>query len=297
MALPGHPPKSERKPIYLGLAATIIPALAAMAKLHIRGHEHVPERGAFVLSPNHYSEIDPVVMAVAIWKAGRVPRFMAKASLFTIPIVGALLRAAGQIPVERAGRSSHGEPMEAARTLVREELGVIIYPEGSLTRDPELWPMRGKTGAVRMALEAGVPLIPAAHWGTQHLMPRYGKALKPFPRKHIQILFGPPVALTEFEGRTDQASMNAATEKVMAAIADLLAELRGERPPTERFDPAEHGVAETGRFEQRRQQADASGDAGGAGHRGDADHDDRGTDGDGGTDGSGDGGSGGGGDA
>lgn len=248
MALPGHPPKSERKPIYLGLAATVIPAMAAMSKLHIRGHEHVPERGAFVLSPNHYSEIDPVVMAVAIWKAGRVPRFMAKASLFRIPIVGPLLRAAGQIPVERAGRSSHGEPLEAARTLVRDELGVIIYPEGSLTRDPDLWPMRGKTGAVRMALEAGVPLIPAAHWGTQHLMPRYGKGLHPFPRKHIEILFGPPVDLSEFAGRTDQGAMNAATDKVMAAIAGLLGELRGEEPPAKRFDPAEHGVAETGRF-------------------------------------------------
>ncbi|WP_306232089.1 lysophospholipid acyltransferase family protein [Agrococcus beijingensis] len=276
MALPGHPPKSERKPIYLGLAATVIPAMAAMSKLHIRGHEHVPEHGAFVLSPNHYSEIDPIVMAVAIWKSGRVPRFMAKASLFEIPIVGALLRAAGQIPVERAGRSSHGEPMAAARTLVQDELGVIIYPEGSLTRDPDLWPMRGKTGAVRMALEAGVPLIPAAHWGTQHLMPRYGKGLHPFPRKHIQILFGPPVDLSEFAGRTDQAAMNAATEKVMVAIAGLLGELRGEQPPAKRFDPAEHGVAETGRFEQlrneqARKRSDASGGAGAVGHRGDTD--------------------------
>ncbi|TXQ41502.1 1-acyl-sn-glycerol-3-phosphate acyltransferase, partial [Escherichia coli] len=168
----------------------------------MRGHEHVPERGGFVLAPNHYSEIDPVVMAVALWKAGRVPRFMAKASLFRIPVVGPLLRAAGQIPVERSGRSSYGPTLPPARTLVRDELGVVIYPEGSLTRDPELWPMRGKTGAVRMALEADVPLIPAAHWGTQHLMPRYGRSLRPFPRKHIQILFGPPVDLSEFAGRT-----------------------------------------------------------------------------------------------
>ena len=249
MALPGHPPKAERRPVYLGLAAAILPAMAAMAKLHIRGEEHLPKQGAFVLSPNHYSEIDPIVMAVAVWKAGRVPRFMAKASLFKLPIVGRILTAAGQIPVERAGRSANGQSLEAARSLVRDELGVIIYPEGSLTRDPDLWPMRGKTGAVRMALEAGVPLIPAAHWGTQRLMPRYGTSIHPFPRKHIQILFGPPVDLSDFQAKTDQASMNAATDRVMSAIAALLGELRGEQPPAKRFDPAEHGVADIGRFE------------------------------------------------
>ncbi|WP_084155175.1 lysophospholipid acyltransferase family protein [Agrococcus lahaulensis] len=262
MALPGRPPKPERTSVYVGIAAAVIPAMTAMAKLRIRGHEHLPARGAFVLSPNHYSEIDPIVMAMAVWKAGRVPRFMAKASLFRIPVVGAILRAAGQIPVDRAGRSAQSAPMEAARTLVRDELGVIIYPEGSLTREPDLWPMRGKTGAVRMALEAGVPLIPAAHWGTQHLMPRYGKAIRPFPRKTIDILFGPPVDLSDFEGKTDQASMTAATDRVMGAIAGLLGELRGEEPPAVRYDPAHYGQAETGRFEPGTQGPDASaGDA------------------------------------
>ncbi len=250
MALPGHPPKAELRPVYFGLAATVLPVMAAMTKLRIRGHEHIPARGAFVLSPNHYSEIDPIVMAIAVWKSGRVPRFLAKASLFEIPVVGRILKAAGQIPVERSGRATaHGAPLEAARTLVRDELGVIIYPEGSLTRDPALWPMRGKTGAVRMALEAGVPLIPAAHWGTQHLMPRYGKRIHPFPRKHIEILFGPPVDLSDFAGRTDQQAMNAATDRVMAAIAALLGELRGEQPPAERHDPTAHGQSETGRFD------------------------------------------------
>ncbi|MCR8671372.1 1-acyl-sn-glycerol-3-phosphate acyltransferase [Agrococcus sp. HG114] len=260
MGLPGHPPRSERRPVYLGLAALVLPAVAGMAKLRIRGHEHLPATGAFVLSPNHYSEIDPVIMAVAVWKAGRVPRFLAKASLFDIPVIGGILRAAGQIPVERAGRSTGAQPLEAARTLVRDGLGVIIYPEGSLTREPDLWPMRGKTGAVRMALEAGVPLIPAAHWGTQHLMPRYGKAIHPFPRKRIDILFGPPVDLSDFEGRTDQASMLAATERVMEAIAGLLGELRGERPPAVRYDPSHYGQAETGRFDERREPAERSGD-------------------------------------
>lgn len=249
MALPGKPPAEEREPVYRGLAAVVLPAVAAMAKLTIRGHEHVPAKGAFVLSPNHYSEIDPIIMAVAIYKSGRIPRFMAKASLFRIPVIGRILAAAGQIPVERAGRSSHGEPMEAARRIVRDELGVIVYPEGSLTRDPGLWPMRGKTGAVRMALEAGIPLIPAAHWGTQHLMPRYGKTIHPFPRKRIDVLFGPPVDLSDFAGRTDQVAMTQATDRLMAAIAGLLGELRGETPPAERWNPTSAGQSEIGRFE------------------------------------------------
>ena len=64
---------------------------------------------------------------------------------------------------------------------------VVVYPEGTLTRDPDLWPMRGKTGAVRIALEHDIPIIPAAHWGTQALLPRYGKKLSLFPRKTIDV--------------------------------------------------------------------------------------------------------------
>lgn len=251
MALPGHPPKPERKPVFVGLAAAIVPALAAMAKLHIRGHEHIPAKGAFVLSPNHYSEIDPVVMAVAIWKAGRVPRFMAKASLFRVPVVGRILKAAGQISVERSGRpSSQSEPMEAARTLVREQLGVVIYPEGSLTRDPDLWPMRGKTGAVRLALAGDLPVIPMATWGVQRILPRYGKLSLWPPRKRVRVAVGPAVDLDAFRGgpRTN-TNLTAATDVVMADIAGLLSDLRTEPAPAARWDPAIHGQKETGRLE------------------------------------------------
>lgn len=248
MAGPGRPPRSEVNPAFRFLSWIVVPLIGGMAKLTIRGQEHVPRHGSFVLSPNHYSEIDPLITAVAVWKSGRVPRYMAKAGLWKYPIVKQFLNGTGQIPVERAGRSAHGAPMDAARLLVQKDLGVIIYPEGSLTRDPNLWPMRGKTGAVRMALEAGVPLIPAAHWGTQELMPRY-KGLRPFPRKHIDVIFGPPVDLSEFVGKKDQKSLQEATDKVMDAIAGLLGELRGETPPATRWNPTEHGQTETGRFE------------------------------------------------
>lgn len=209
----------------------------------------LPKTGPFILSPNHYSEIDPIAMGVAAWRLGRQPRFMAKASLFRVPFLGWLLRVSGQIPVERKGSTGAENPMGAASTLIETGRGVIVYPEGSLTRDPDLWPMRGKSGAVRLALESGIPLYPAAHWGTQHLMPRYGKMIHPFPRKIIQVAVGSPLDLSEFAGQpVDQRVVTLATTKLMDAIAELLGELRGEVPPAQRWDPSLHEQAETGRF-------------------------------------------------
>jgi len=166
-------------------------------------------------------------------------------------VFGALLRKSGQIPVERAG-SRGSDPLAAANQLVEDNSVVVVYPEGTLTRDPDLWPMRGKTGAVRLALTAGVPLIPVAHWGTQKILPRYGKKLSMFPRKDVDIRFGPPVDLSRFEGRPLNAAMLAeATEILMSAITVLLAELRDEQPPAERWDPVKKGQSEIGRFEDR----------------------------------------------
>ena len=82
--------------------------------------------------------------------------------------------------------------MQAAKLLTDRNQGVIVYPEGTLTKDPELWPMRGKSGAVRMALEQNIPLYPAAHWGTQHWMGRYAKKIRFFPRTTIDAVVGNP---------------------------------------------------------------------------------------------------------
>ena len=142
--------------------------------------ERMPQAGAFVLAPNHYSEIDPVVMGVVCWKLGRAPRFLAKASLFKNPVLAWFLRTSGQIPVERAGSKSHAA-LRAAEELVEKGRMVVVYPEGSLTRDPDLWPMRGKTGAVRIALEQDIPIIPAAHWGTQALLAALRQEAQPLP--------------------------------------------------------------------------------------------------------------------
>ena len=166
--------------------------------------QKLPATGAFVLAPNHYSDIDPVIMGWSMWKLGRAPRFLAKASLFAVPVVGAVLRGTGQIPVERRLRRAAASRSTAAHELVDDGHAVIIYPEGTLTRDPDLWPMRGKTGAVRMALEHGSPLIPVAHWGTQEVMPRYSKKISLFPRKTHQGRVRRPVDLDELPRQADR---------------------------------------------------------------------------------------------
>ena len=244
-------PRSEKIPIFRLLAAIVIPPLELLSRYVIIDGHKLPRTGAFVLAPNHYSEIDPVVIGRVMYKLGRMPRYLAKASLFTVPVVGWFLRSSGQIPVERAGVVRGHDPIAAADLIVREGHAVVIYPEGSLTRDPELWPMRGKTGAVRMALLADIPLIPVAHWGTQLVMPRYGKKISLFPRKTIRVKFGDPVDLTQFRGKNlDSKTLTAATAVLMADITALLAELRNEPAPAEPWDPSKHSQTEIGRFEQ-----------------------------------------------
>ena len=127
---------------------------------------------------------------------------------------------------------------------------MIVYPEGSLTRDPALWPMRGKTGAVRLALADDIPVIPMAHWGVQQIMPRYGK-LRLWPlRRPVTVVVGPPVDLSDLSGRATQpAALSTATTRLMDAIAQLLSGIRGIPAPPERWDPSVHGQGETGRIE------------------------------------------------
>ncbi|MDJ1113609.1 lysophospholipid acyltransferase family protein [Microbacterium dauci] len=232
-------------------AAIVVPGTGWFARIEIEGGEHLPIEGPYVLAPNHYSEFDPVIIAVATWRLGRAPRFMAKESLFKVPVLGAILRATGMVPVARASSASAAkQTLEQSRALVADRRGVIVYPEGSLTRDPDLWPMRGKTGAVRLALsaETPIPVIPVATWGVQEILPRYGKLRFWPPRRRVRVLLGPPVDLSAFTG-TVPGTLAAATDVVMRDISALLGELRGETPPAALWNPAQHGQKETGRLD------------------------------------------------
>lgn len=244
--------ETTRPSLFWPLAAIVIPLISLLAKIRITGREKLPRDGAFVLAPNHYSEFDPLIVAVAVWRIGRAPRFMAKESLFRVPVLGWVLRATGMVPVARSSSASAAkQTIRQSEELVEHGRGVIVYPEGTLTRDPDMWPMRGKSGAVRLALADGIPLIPMAHWGTQEIMGRYQKGLSLWPlRKRVDVVIGDPVDVSDLRGRaTEAAALNEATTRLMNAITALLEELRDEKAPAERWNPASHGQKETGRLD------------------------------------------------
>ncbi|MFT4219488.1 MAG: lysophospholipid acyltransferase family protein [Microbacterium sp.] len=243
-------PEKARPGVFWLLATIVVPVVGAFARIRIVGAEKLPRDGAYVLAPNHYSEFDPLILSVAVWRMGRAPRFMAKEKLFRVPVLGAILRSAGMVPVARSSSAAAArQTLETAKLLVEHGRGVVVYPEGSLTRDPDLWPMRGKTGAVRLALAGGIPLIPVAQWGVQEVMPRYGKLR--FPRRRpVTLVVGDPLDLSEFSGaQTPPAGLVKATGRLMDEIAALLAGIRGEEAPSQRWDPSSHAQKETGRFE------------------------------------------------
>ena len=222
------------------------PMLLASTERTWRGGENIPVTGGCIVVFNHISHLDPLTVAHFLYDHGRLPRYLAKSGLFRNKALGRFLRAAGQIPVERLSRSAIGA-YDAAVAAVRAGECVVVYPEGTLTRDPNLWPMTGKSGAARIALETGCPVIPVAQWGAHEMLPPYTKTPHLFPRHHIQMLAGPPVPLDDLVAlpRTQQV-VNTATERIMAALVALVEELRGEKAPAERFDPRKAGVRLTG---------------------------------------------------
>jgi len=228
------------------VAGIVRPVMNLLMNKKWEGLEKLPA-GGFIAAPNHCTEIDPLVIGHMLYNQKRMPHFLAKGGLFKVPVLGAVLRATKQIPVERSTAGAN-RSLNVAREVVDEGGAIIIYPEGTLTRDPELWPMKGHTGAARMALESGIPVVPMAHWGAHQVFPRYAKRFHLFPRRTSRVIVGDPVDLSAFEGRPlDKATLTAATGVIMEAITGLLATLRSEQPPAERWDPAAHNQSKHGR--------------------------------------------------
>src|SRR5439155_6108050 len=126
-------------------------------------------------------------------------QFLGKASLFKIPVIGWLISQVRQIPVHR-GTVDAIKALEAAIAAVKDGDCVIIYPEGTTTREPDLWPMRGKTGVARLALSTGAPVVPLAMWGPQRLYDPRTHKLRPRPRTPVTLVAGPPIDLSAWAG-------------------------------------------------------------------------------------------------
>ncbi len=226
--------------------AILKPLLLLFTKRRWSGVDQVPAEGGCLLVANHISHVDPLTFAHFVYDNGRLPRYLAKAAVFDVPVVGAIVRGAGQIPVFRLSRDA-SQAFSAAVTAVQNGECVVVYPEGTISRDPGLWPMTGKTGAARIALSTGVPVVPVAQWGAQEILPPYTKRPHLIPRKTISMKAGDPVDLEDLRSQPlSPAVLHEATDRIMDSLTALLAELRGEEPPEMRFDPRAAGVREIG---------------------------------------------------
>nr|WP_243732091.1 lysophospholipid acyltransferase family protein [Nocardioides ochotonae] len=237
------------------------PTLLATTRQDWHGGEWIPASGGCLVVLNHVSHVDPFTAAHVVYDNGRLPRYLAKSSLFRNKVLRRFLTALGQIPVERHSAKAAGA-YDAAVDAVRRGQCVVVYPEGTITRDPDGWPMVGKSGAARIALATGCPVIPIGQWGAQALLAPYSARLRPFPRKTIHMRVGEPVPLDDLRAQEVSAeTIHAATDRIMTAITDLVAEIRGEAPPAVRYDPRRDAVPDPGdqqasheTYEQPRQQ-------------------------------------------
>jgi 1-acyl-sn-glycerol-3-phosphate acyltransferase len=240
--VPSDPPApavrmADATTTYRIAAAAVVATARATADVQCTGRELLAVPRGVIVAANHVSLYDFLSTGAFVHGAGRPTRFLAKASLFAVPVVGWIFRHSGQIRVHRQGATAVDALAEAG-TAVQQGECVVVYPEGTLTRDPDLWPMRGKTGAVRLALTTGAPVVPLAQWGGAAVWPRGRRLPRFLPRRRVRCLAGPPVDLTEFVGQTfTEELLRAATERVMASITDLVAVLREADPPAGRWDP------------------------------------------------------------
>ena len=234
-------PKSG--PAFTFIAVLLRPLLVVLCKRDWRGREHVPQDGGLIVVANHYSFFDPLSTGHFLLAAGhRTPRFLAKAGVFKQPTLGKLFKAAGQIPVYRDSRDAALAFRDAVAAVERGE-AIVVYPEGTMTKDPDLWPMAGKTGAARIALRTGAPVLPIAQWGAQDVFASYSKKPNFFPRKTLKATAGEPMDLRALVGpAATKEALQRGTDLIMDRITELLAEIRGEQPPAVRFVPEAKAV-------------------------------------------------------
>lgn len=218
------------------IACVLRPIATPAMRKDWRGGENLQVDGGYIAVSNHMSPLDPLTLAYFLYNNGQAPHFLAKASLFDIPVAGWLMHKLDQIPVYRGTKRARDAIDAGAAALDRGDM-IAMFPEGTLTKDPDGWPMHARPGAARMALEQNVPVIPVAQWGVQDLLDPRTKKFRPIPPKKITIVAGPPVDLDEFRDKPiDAMLLRAATTKIMASLTSMLEEIRGESAPETPFD-------------------------------------------------------------
>lgn len=227
------------EPTYRRLARIVNRVMPLLGYREWSGQERVPADGGLLVVSNHTSHFDPLVIGQFLIWSGRWPRFLGKVQIFRTPGLGWLARSCGQIPVERHTRRA-SDALLAAESALHEGKCVAIYPEGTLTQDPDGWPMRAKSGAARLALETEVPVLPVAQWGSQFFMPARKRGF-PFvvgKRHRFQVLCGDPVPLDDLRGLPFTTEVMVETSnRIMDALTGLVEQLRGDKAGPGRWDP------------------------------------------------------------
>lgn len=233
----------DRGPVTYGMAAAIAIVHPLTTLLFRPGYRHghrLPAAGGVLLVANHVSILDPLACARMVYDLGRLPHFLAKESVFK-GFAGTLLRSAGQIPVARSSTEAHGA-LDAAIAGLAEGKVIIIYPEGSVTRDRDWWPMQARTGVARLALTTDAVVLPVAQWGPQRVHDYHRKKLRLRLRAPADYLVGEPVDLSALRAEVAAGRpltgelLREVTDMIMTRVRDQLGDLRHETPPRE-FHP------------------------------------------------------------
>jgi 1-acyl-sn-glycerol-3-phosphate acyltransferase len=207
------------------------PVLLVWTRRNWSGMEHLAGDHGIIVVANHVSHVDPLLVGHFMYEAGRWPRFLGKASVFRVPVIGSIITRVGQIPVER-GTVDAVRSLDRLTTALKEGGAVVIYPEGTTTREPDLWPMRGKTGAARLALATDAPVVPVVTWGAQQIFDPRTKKLRVRPGAPVTVVAGPPVDLSRWQGKPpSRALLEEMSDAIMVRLRDMLADVRGEQPP------------------------------------------------------------------
>lgn len=229
----------------------LIPLFRLTMKRDWRGAEKLPKTGRVIVASNHLSYLDVLVLTDFLFTNGRAPRYLGKSGVFRVPIIGKIILASGQIPVERETDDAK-KAVDHAKILLEKGHLLGVYPEGTLTRDENLWPMIAKTGCARLALATDTAVIPIAQWGSQKILPRYTNRIFLFPRKTIQIRVGDPVDLSRWKGKhEDPQALIEATAAIMQALTVMIEDMRGEKRPALIFDPHSSSLPRTGNFKKK----------------------------------------------
>jgi 1-acyl-sn-glycerol-3-phosphate acyltransferase len=195
--------------LYSFVAVVSWPVLRGLFRLEAHGLERLPAEGGFVLAANHMSNFDPWPLGLPLWPRRQL-FFMAKAELFN-PLLGPPLRAGGAFPIRRG--EADVEAVQKAVVISRAGGVVAMFPEGTRQRKGlrKKFEHKPRTGAARIALNAGVPLVPAALKGTDRLS-RLAK---------LEVAFGEPVAVGDLDGRPHRVAYQVATDRLMERIYTL----------------------------------------------------------------------------